>query len=378
MGTIWIVLAIATFLISLSESKIVQGLIYKYLKLDLEHSKSKDVFFYIALLVLITYAGLRSSIGDTGFYMNMFMKVPDTLEGVFKKNDWGYIIFMYGVKQVFTHPQWILVVTSFLSLSAILLTLKKMSPNVLFSVFLFFVLGGYMVLMNGVRQYLVVSLLFSCSFFLLKRKCWILYFLAVAIGTTIHYSALVMIPVFFIVQYKAWGKLTYSVIIIAIIGFLFYSQLLDLIYPILEKTQYSRYYFWIIENTNEGAHPLRFLVSLVPVGLSFIFRKDLEKNLKYYNVYINFSILYSIVLLFSTKHWIYARIGLYFGLYNLILIPAIFMYASDKRLKKYVLPAAIVLYLVFFWFDLRPHHYASYFMNINRDLIGPLTQSFYD
>ena len=59
--------------------------------------------------------------------------------------------------------------------------------------------------MNGMRQCLAAAILFIFNDLIVKGK-FKLYLGVVLIVSTIHASALIMIPVYFIVRQDAWSK----------------------------------------------------------------------------------------------------------------------------------------------------------------------------
>lgn len=368
MVTIWLVMLMTLFLTFLSEqtkNKRKNSRVYLI-----------DPFYTFAIVILVVYSGLRSSIGDTGYYMYSYEHLPNNFLDIFTQRDWGFTLYQSTIKLVFPHPQALLVITAILTISLIFLTIKKYSPSIMFSVFLFFVGGSYISSMNGIRQHLVGAVLFYASSLIFEGKKT-KFFFVVMVAATFHSSALIMLPIYFIARQKAWTIRTFLLLFGVVVGFLGFNTFFNLLSPILESTQYSHYVGSILTESDQGAHVVRGIVAFIPVFLSYIYRKRLKINLKNYNIYTNISLLNFIVIIFASYHWIFARLSIYFGLYNLILLPAIFYYCFDKKSKILIQYLAICFYLVYFYFDLQPHLYASYYLNINRDLIGPLTRNFY-
>lgn len=373
MLTVWGVMLI-TLLLTLLTEQIKKK---KYSGNFVEKSKSIDPFYAIAIIIVVIYSGLRSSIGDTGYYMYSYKNLPSNFLDIFSQRDWGFTLYQFVIKMVSPHPQTLLVITSLLTISLIFITLRKNSPNIIFSVFLFFVGGTYVTSMNGIRQYLVGALLFYASSLIFEEKKT-RFFFVVIIAATIHGSALVMLPIYYIIRQKAWTMRTFLFLLAVIAGFFGFNTFINLLTPLLKSTQYSHYMDSILTDSSQGANILRALVAFVPVFLSFVYRKKLRLHMKYYSIYTNFSLLNFMVIFFASYNWIFARLSIYFDLYNLILLPAIFYYCFDKKTKIILQYVAVCFYLIYFYFDLQPHTYASYYLNINRELIGPLTRSFYN
>ena len=85
-----------------------------------------------------------------------------------------------------------------------------------------------------------------------------------------------------------------------------------------------------------------------------------------------------VFIILASYNWIFARFSMYFDLYNLILLPAIIYYCYRGWSKVLIVYLMVVLYLIYFYFNTKDLIYASYYLNINRELIGPLTRSIYN
>lgn len=338
--------------------------------------KPNKILFILSSLILIVVSGLRSSIGDTGYYLYSYKNLPESLVDIIGSRDSGFDVLSYFLKILFKHSQFIIIVTSTIILSLILISFFKYSSNVTLSLFLMIVSGTYVSTMNGIRQFLVASILFSV-FYLIYEGKKIKYFFIVAILSTIHLSAVIMIPVYFIVRQKPWSKKFYITILISLISMVLFDELFGSLGFIIKDTQYSHYLANVNSEVPEGANILRVLVASIPVLLGWYYRKRLYYNVKYYDLYINFSILNLIFMMFATYNWIFARFTMYFGLYNLLLLPAIFRYCFFGKTKILMGYLMIIFYLIYFYFETKDIVYASYFLRINRNLIGPLTNTVY-
>ena len=373
MLTVWGILLITLLLTLLAE----QIKTKKYRGNFVEKNKIIDPFYSVAIIIAVIYSGLRSSIGDTGYYMYSYKYLSSNFLDIFSQKDWGFTLYQSIIKIIYPHPQALLIITSLITISLIFLALRKESPDITFSVFLFFVGGTYVASMNGIRQYLVGAVLFYASSLIFQEKK-IKYFFVVLVAATLHNSALIMLPIYFIVRQKAWTIRTIILLFALTAGFLGFDTFFSILSPLLESTQYSHYINNILMESDQGANMFRALVAFIPVLLSFMYRKKLKLKMNYYNIYVNFSLLNFIVISFASYNWIFARLSIYFDLYNLVLVPAIFYYCFDKKTKIILQYVAICFYLVYFYYDLQPHNYASYYLHINRELIGPLTRSFYN
>ncbi len=130
----------------------------------------------------------------------------------------GYsLLVAYSKSLGFTDFHQFRVVLALLQSVPLVLIYKKYSDDYVFSIFLFIaymIYDGWM--MNGMRQFLAACIVFASFPFMLKKKRVIISLLIVLLATTVHKSAIVMIPVILLVQLKPWSKLSS----IFIIGFI--------------------------------------------------------------------------------------------------------------------------------------------------------------
>ena len=100
---------------------------------------------------------------------------------------------------------------------------RKYSNNYILSIFLFIASSDYISWMfNGIRQFMAVVIILLAVPLLLKKK-WIWSALFILLASTMHQSALIMIPIIFIVQGKAWNKKT-LVLIFVVMAISNYSE----------------------------------------------------------------------------------------------------------------------------------------------------------
>lgn len=341
--------------------------------------RAKKIVVYFYSGILIFFAGMRSGIGDTGFYLSWFNKYkgisPLDLVGSDIK-EIGFSIFMSTIGMLTQVPQIYLLIVSFICIGFTFYVIVHYSKDIGMSLVLFLTAGFFLGMMNGVRQYLVVVTLFLALDCLLRNKYW-QYLILVLILSTVHTSAIFMIPVVFFVQRPVWRKSTFILLSGTILIVLNISKFLPWLGYLLEDSTYSLYTETLLNSSGSGANIFRILVMLVPVFISFIGRKNFSKDDKEYKIYSNMIILNAVCYIFSAKNWIFARLGMYFHIYILLFYPYVLPKVFKKDNLKIAKIILIIMYAVYFLFEVSSTPYMSYYLNINVDLIGPLTRSLY-
>lgn len=307
--------------------------------------KANKLFFYLAAIVLVAVSGLRSNVGDTPIYMESFQKENFNWALILEGKDIGFGILQMMLQSISKDPQILIFVTALITNLLIVKVLYQYSRVIELSLFVFIASGMFLVSMNGLRQFLAASIIFAASTFLFKRQ-WLLYFLSILLASTIHQSALILIPIYFLVKRKAWTKETFILLMIAILAVIGYGQFSAVLFAAIEDTQYGGYSTF----AEGGASYLRVIVNAAPVMLAYFGRDKLRNMFPYSDLVVNMSILGIVFMIISTQNWIFARFSIYFGLYNLILISWIVKIFRPKD-EKLVYYAIVGCYLIYFYYE---------------------------
>lgn len=321
----------------------------------MEKNKKKIVsifFLLIGSIVVIAVASLRNNIGDTYVYVNSYSNLINikSIQDLMQEKDIGFKIFTLMLYQISSNPQFMIFTTAFITQLNYLKFFYRYRSLIELEVFIYIASGYYLVTMNGIRQAFAAAILVCATKYMIDREFW-KYFLVIILASFFHQSALIMIPVYFIVNMEPWKKNTFIIIGIAMIGFLFFFTFLPILFKFLEHTQYAHYFEIIKEGTEQGANPLRLLVAIVPLVLSYIKRESL-KQWDGNKVFVNISIINFIFMLFSLHTWIFARFAMYFNLYNCVLLPNIIKRWENRKEKNLLYAFLILCYFIFF---LREH-----------------------
>lgn len=313
--------------------------------------KNIEILFIILVILIFTaVAALRTNIGDTYAYKYSYTLLKDFNGFAPDAKDKGFTIFSLILYNINTDPQFFVFVTAVITQVFNLLTLVKYRNFFELETYMYFTSGCYLVTMNGIRQAMVGSILFFAVQWVIKGK-FIPYVIVVLIMSTMHSSALIMIPIYFIVREEAWSKKTKIIILLAAIGFLGFNKFMPGFFDALGDSSYTEYESMMTEE-GQGASPMRFVVNLVPVILAYIKRDRLKELWPASNIFVNMAIINAIVVAFSLYNWIFARFQIYFQLYNFILLPYIIKSCFENRKERdLVYYGFIICYFIFFYYE---------------------------
>ena len=334
MATMYATL-ISTFILSLI-SRLANDKKYRFLAI---------FWMLIAATILIVFSGFRTgSIGDTGMYMHSYrLYASDSSIAKFDR-DPGFVILNLILIQFSSNPQILVFVTSLIVNLFNMIVFYKYSSYLELQVYIYIASGYLTVTMNGMRQCLAAAILFIFNSLIIKGK-FKLYLVIVLMVSTIHASALIMIPVYFIVRQETWSKKVVIMVILASIGVVFYNVLSPILFKLLENTQYAGY-----SQFNEGGSSLmRVIVNMVPVVLAYIKRDELKEMWPESNIFINMALINVIFVAFGMFNWIFNRFTLYMQLYNFILIPYVIRHCFKGKEKRLLYFGVLICYFVFFY-----------------------------
>ena len=323
---------------------------------------------FLTAAFIIFFIGLRSDGADTSAYIKLFRELPvgfGNMVSAVKSgmDEVGFEIFGIFVKTYISQDFHVyLFIIAAISGCAVFLTLRKYSEYFTSSMVLFMLSGTFTWMINGIRQFLAVSLAFAAVKLILEKKT-VLYIILVCLLSTVHTSALILIPVYFIVQGEAWNQKTVWTLIASMLVLVFTSQFTNILDSVLVGTTYEG----AVEQfaTDDGANPIRVLINAVPAVIAFLNRRQVkEKAPRIIHICINMSIVGCGVSLISvvTSGILIGRLPIYFTIYNLILLPWLVQKTFHGETRKILYLIMMGLYAVYFYYQnfvVNYYYYAS-------------------
>lgn len=293
----------------------------------LEFFTKKKLFFIIAVLELIFFAGLRYEIGyDYKTYGKFFNQI-DSLSDVFFKDidaEKGYLLLNYFVKQLGFDFSVFLLFFSIISLSLLGLFLYKHTafPT---AVLVYYCSRFYFVRdMGQIRSSLVAIIFLYTIPYIKQKKLGIVVALSL-LGACFHIVALFIIPAYFFVW---WIKKVTLQKMFLLIGFsiligtvFFFPSLFSWIVP-------ARYLGYITGKYLEGRwllNPIFILQFLLLLGSLLCIKEKKERYNESINLIISLYLLSTLCLvIFGPLATIAGRISTIFATVEIILVPELF------------------------------------------------------
>lgn len=315
----------------------------------------------IVVVPLILMAAGRGPVADTGAYLKTYEGLPNNLNGLYHyisedQKDKGFYVLSSILKMFFGSNTYLylLVLAAFQALSLVWLY-KKHSLHYVLSLYFFIASSDYLSWMfNGLRQFMAVTIMLFATPFILEKK-YIKSIILILIASTMHQSALLMIPVIFIVQGEVWNKKSMLVLLGAVIAVASIDQFTGFLDSALSDTQYENVVSDYQEWEDDGTNPLRVAFYAIPTVISFLKREQIkEANEPIINLATNMSIMSTslyIVSVFTSGIFI-GRLPIYFSLFNYILLPWEIEKLLKPEYKKLAYHGIIIIYLCFYYYQM--------------------------
>ncbi len=319
-------------------------------------------FAIFAMIPLIWWTITRPlSFGDSGAYMSMFNELPDTISSIPSylngvEKDKGFTVLSILIKCVVGQRyELYFAVIAIIQGVIVALVFRRYSSNFVLALFLFVATTDYLSWMhNGVRQFTAVTLIFAATELMVKKK-YVPLIAIILLASTLHGSALLMIPIVFVVQGKPWNKKTVLAILAFLAAIVFVDNFTTLLDTLLADTQYTNVVsHWQADN-DDGTNPIRVIVYAIPTLLSIIGIRYIkaEKD-SVIDLACNMGILSTMLYCLSavTSGIFIGRLPVYCSMYATgILLPweldNIFTKESSRLLKL----GTIVCFLAFYYYQ---------------------------
>lgn len=292
-------------------------------------TKLKQILFVaICFLQCILISAIRYRVGyDYSMYAIGFFKM--VIKGFSKMSylDWeiGYILLNKIVGIFTAQPGAIMVVTSVIIMAGPAYLIARYSKNVYLSVFLYVNLYLFYLDMNYLRQAIAMSILCFAYGFLRDKKFW-RFLLLVIIASTFHFTAIYMIPVYFVCLLKINSR----TLLLYLFGLFYYFMLSDGFLKFLLSRFHTEYldskYIKLGITPTFAVYPL--ILALAAVILSY-YVKNIPRNLE---LSIHLTLMMGFWQVVMTKHSLFERFSYYTMIFVVLAVPEMIL-AFKAQLK---------------------------------------------
>lgn len=332
-------------------------LVFSILEISNQKKINPKILIGLSWGILVLVAGLRYETGtDWPLYQAILDKVPPisklfTAEGLklITLRETGFIILCSVFKQFGLGLQVLFFFVTLFNITLITKSLSHYTKYIVTGLFVYYSVVYLKMEFATIRQAIAASICFFSFRYIQERKMW-KYFILIFIAFLFHRSALIMFPLYFLLNIRFSNKVHLAVLFLGCAIMFFhipwFNQSLLFITKFMGKAYYERAVLYTsdeIFGTNRLIS-VEFLLNIFLVSLFLFYRKYLDAK-KYGNLFLNLFMMGIITYYYFYESITMSyRFRLYF-LYSLILlfpylIEVIREYAG---LKKYALIAVLLI-----------------------------------
>lgn len=318
------------------------------------NSKTTLAFAILIFALPVFFIGMRTNYIDTKGYMEGYLSVEPTFEylkmELIDTKSKGWLVYEWLLKIVFkNNATSFLMVTAIIQAGAVLKLFYKHSRDYSFSLLIFFLSCAFVNMMNGIRQFMAITIILYFSDYLFEKK-YIRFLIVIFFAFEFHSSAIIWLPMMFVVQGKPWRLKTLFVVLGAL-GIIFaLDSFTDILGDALEGTYYEGYTEQF--SNDDGSNIFHTLIAAVPTLLAFFGKKYLPESDTETNIMVNISLMGVLISLMAnlTSGILIGRLPIYFTIYNFALFPTLFDSIFDKKYRFIIRLAAVVGYSAYAYY----------------------------
>ncbi|MGN1165386.1 MAG: EpsG family protein [Lachnospiraceae bacterium] len=309
----------------------------------------RGMYVVIISIWLMILAALRNyTVGaDTLVYMNRFKR--------FGSADWktlmwlsNYYNFEYGfsilyklVYYVIQSPRGFMFLSNAFIIWSFSRYIYKESEIPWLSYLLFVTLGLHNNSLNILRQMLAIAIILFAYEAIQERRL-LKFLLAIALATSIHYSAAIVIPMFWLSRIKFDKKM----LLLTWVGtiFVFFSGA-AVINAIAKRTKYGHF----IEEASDSNGAIGATIIYVTFSVIIIW-KLYRCTENYRNIYIAFSVISVAIIILTFAISIIDRLGLYFSTMYIVSVPNALSKVKKRNIRNeyiFLIAGLVIVYYLF-------------------------------
>lgn len=302
---------------------------------------NKYPFYLLSFAVLYLFLALRYDFGnDYLSYLHIHQAIN---EGRYA---WGASDALYKILNLLIPNFNVFVaVNSFFYMVCIFILIKNnLSRNQYWLATLILLINPYLFLihLSSFRQTLAICFVILAVYFVIKKQT-ILYFLFVLLASGFHQSALIILPAYFLLTTKKVSFIKGILIIVIVILLLSTSLMNTLILSIINyfPTNYLYYFNQDLQNSMRATLISSFFFFLILFNINRLKGKEM--------IYGKLALISTIISLLAFKVSMITRVGMYFDIFLIVIIPLIFSKMKQGKIRIILFLLTLTIYFLRYW-----------------------------
>ncbi|MBQ4104915.1 MAG: EpsG family protein [Clostridia bacterium] len=315
-----------------------------YTKTNPEHKRPTTywLFVFICTAILACVAGLRYYVGtDYGSYYRGYANTAAEFTELIKTWDEPGLSVIAKFLMFFSEDGAVFVFAlAAITVFLFVFMLAKHTDDFFFVVMLYIFTSCWSGCFNGARQYLAAAILFAGHRYIFERK-FIHYCIVVFLASSFHITALIMLPMYFIITKRLSLQKIVFILVSGIALVYSYDFLFGLV-GILKDSETGGADTTYAQN---DIHPLRIAIAFAPIVLYLFFALQKKTFSEEENFYMGF-IFVRAAIIFGTANSAYLnRVGIYFAPF-IPLALEVLINKFDKKQQPLIKAIILILYAI--------------------------------
>lgn len=301
------------------------------------------LFVIICIIILATVGGLRYYVGtDYGVYYHGYPKyIESFMERIQTWDEPGIAIIAKVVSLVYNDPGAFMFVNTAITVFLFGITIARYTDDFFFVIMLYIFTSCWSGCFNGVRQYLAAAILFAGHRLIFNRK-FIKYCIVVFLAASFHISALIMLPMYFLITENLDIKKIVFIMASGVALIFSYDFMFELV-GIIKDTEAD----FTDAYSQHQINPLRVFIALSPILLYFFLVLQKRTFSGEENFYMGFIFVRAATII-ATKNSAYLnRVGLYFDPFASLSL--LFLVKKFDKNQQLIIKAVIIILYAITW-----------------------------
>lgn len=301
---------------------------------------SLRLLLFLMIAMFTCFIGLRYGVGtdyynySRGYYNRIGLSWKETFD---LSDPSLYVLTKLG-SYIWNDPVMMFLLAALIFFSLYISCIYRFSENFFLSVVVFIISGTMLDSCNGVRQSLAMAIIFSGYGFLRDRK-FVKYLLVILLASTFHSTAVIMIPVYFLLSNKAsWWRFLVIIGVSVVLSYS-YDYIFEMVETVTDKTVSLEYSYYA-----QSVNIFRVAVAVAPCCLiPLIGREGMQKCA----LSVNCVIFNAALMCITANSAFLARIGIYSTGFLCLALPDLLNHLRIRN--AFVLKTVVYICYFCYW-----------------------------
>lgn len=261
------------------------------------------------------------------------MSFEDTWEFAQNTNMESFFVFVTKViENIFSDSYIVMLVWYILFLIFLVYFIKKESPNILLSFWIFYSWGMFNQSLNIMRQYLAVGILLVGVVYLSKKNIHF-FLIAIVLAFFLHHSAVVAVLLYIAYLFRKNARMfSLSIVFGSVLLFLYMNNLMSILGTVLGGVfdKYTGY------DNFDGSSGIGLVVNSIIFLFYYIFYDKVSKDLDSAYIWLCSASLVLGMNIISMGNPVMSRLVIYFKIMLVASIPCYFNYLFKGKREKFI------------------------------------------